>query len=144
MPPRNSSFRRTATLCAGLLLAFGALGATPAAAEIEIHVVNCTGTSGTTMTYDAKDTTRYLPYQVKQFGPNESHQGRCHGEGKGHCQVKICNATDSYAKGKNSCQLKNVDGGATVYVVGWEQYTNKPILADKPNDSCSKPASASS
>lgn len=132
--PKNLS--RTATLCAGLLLAFGVLAATPAAAEIEVHVLNCTTGEGMISSYDAKDQTRAVPFQTKRMGSLEGHQMRCHGQGKGHCAIKVCSNTASYVKGSTSCVTQNVDSGKTLYVVDWEQAYNKPIFADSPNQRC--------
>lgn len=91
--PRTETTRisRRWAIAACALLA-GAFGAAEAAADIEVHVRNCTRSALHVTAYDAKDTAETFPASEHKFAENnrgETHHFPCHGEGRGYCKVRI-------------------------------------------------------
>lgn len=88
-PARRSSRGWTLAVLATVLTASGAA---QAAAEIEVHVRNCTRSKLKVEVYDAKDTTETVPASQKTFDGDhrgQTHLFRCKGQGRGYCKVLV-------------------------------------------------------
>jgi hypothetical protein len=71
-------------------LAVGLLGAGKAWADIQVHVMNCTNTSITVETFDAKDSNQSIAYSKKTLkNKGDTATLSCEGQGKGYCHTNI-------------------------------------------------------
>lgn len=88
-----SARRAFAAWTVAALVTIGATaGAAPAAAEIEVHVRNCTRSKLKVEVYDAKDSAETIPASQKTFDAEDrgqTHLFRCKGEGRGYCKVLV-------------------------------------------------------
>lgn len=88
--PARSSF--AAWTVAAVVLVVAVSAAAPAAAEIEVHVRNCTRSKLKVEAYDAKDSAETVPASHKTFDGDhrgQTHLFRCKGEGRGYCKVRV-------------------------------------------------------
>jgi hypothetical protein len=83
--------RRRLTLAAMVLLA-GVLAAGEAAADIQIHFMNCTTARMSVSAFDAKDAVEAFAASSKDFSADDvgaSFSLHCAGQGRGYCKVQI-------------------------------------------------------
>lgn len=105
-----------------------AAGAAQAAAEIEVHVRNCTRSKLKVEVYDAKDSAETIPASQKTFDAEQrgqTHLFRCKGGGRGYCKVIVFTRSGADSDsciadwgGEGSTQL-HVESGHRADVIGF-------------------------
>jgi hypothetical protein len=120
--------RSRALALAAWTLAAGLLGAGTARADIEVHVMNCSGTSIGVETYDAKDHQQSIPYSKTTVQSKATATLKCEGQGKGYCHTYIAMSPDQCAGSVTSGSAVisggdlefNLDSGKWAVVTGGE------------------------
>jgi hypothetical protein len=103
--PREGAARRSRWSTLTVLSLVAGLGAGPAWADIQVHVMNCTSQTIQAQAYDSKDSVKVLPASATSF----SHSGdsgslHCAGEGRGYCQMSLSDLNPPA-----ECNIKDVD-----------------------------------
>jgi hypothetical protein len=102
--PREGAARCSRWSTLTVLSLVAGLGAGPAWADIQVHVMNCISQTLQAQAYDSKDSVKLLPASATSFSQSGSGSLHCGGEGKGFCQMSL-----SILNPPAECNIKAVD-----------------------------------